>query len=76
MIYLEQLGKDKDTIYNQIGYFKMLYDLRSKMTAHRKSDKTFTKELEKHRLKDKENVEKMKIIMNKVNNILEWIISE
>ncbi len=76
MIYLKNIGKDKEETDDKIGYFKMLYDLRSKMTAHRKSDKTFTKELEKHKLLDKENIEKIKIIVNKINDILNWLTTE
>lgn len=76
MIYLEYIGKNKTIIDNKIGYFKMLYDLRSKMTAHRKSDKTFTKELEKHQLLDKDNIDKMEIIVKKVNETLNWLMEE
>ncbi|WP_323594238.1 hypothetical protein [Aliarcobacter butzleri] len=75
-LYIESIGYDKRETESNIGYFNMLYDLRSKMTAHRKSEKDVQKELEKHNLSNKDNIEKIEIIVKKVNETLTWLIKE
>lgn len=75
-IYIKSIGYNEEDTESKIGYFNMLYDLRSKMTAHRKSEKIVNKELEKHQLIDKDNKDKMRIIMNKLNDTLSWLIKD
>jgi hypothetical protein len=75
-LYIKSIGYNEKEVEDKIGYFNMMYDLRSKLTAHRKSEKVVNKELEKHQLIDKDNKDKMRVIMDKVNNILKWLIKE
>lgn len=75
-LYIKSIGYDEKDTEDIIGYYNMLYDLRSKMTAHRKNEKVVNKELEKHQLIDKDNKDKMRIIMNKINNTLNWLLKE
>ena len=75
-LYLKSIGFDAVEVDKEVGYFNMLYDLRSKLTAHRKSEGEVTKILTKHQLLDKDNKDKMIIIMERVNFTLNWLIKE